>query len=839
VTPSNIVRFYALRLRARFVQELFAVLGIAIGVALLFASQVANTSLSGSVEQLTSGIVGKARLQLAARDPHGFDERLLGEVRRLPGVRSAAPVLDVSANVIGPTARRPADFIGVDARFVHLGGVLLRHFTASKLASQHAFGLPAPLAREIGAVPLQQVTFEQGATSRQVLVGIVLQESDIGALVHSPIVVAPLAYAQSLTGMSHMLTRILVQPFPGRDREVQSELQRLAGDTLNVRPANLDARIFHQAEGPTSQSIELFSAISALVGFLFAFNAMLLTAPQRRNLIADLRLDGYTPREVVEILMFDALILGIVGSLVGLLLGNMLSHDLLQADPGYLALAFPVGSQRIVTWECVALSAGGGMLAAFVGILNPLRDIVVRRPYPTTMPRSPLSFRSSWLLASGLACLATATATVLAGIGTVTVAIVAFVSVIVALLLLLPPILSAILAAFDRVQRSFAGVSPHLALIELRSHTTRVRSLAIAATGAIAVFGSVSLEGARDNLRGGLDASAHDIDSTTSIWVSPDSEFNTLATTPFKDRYSSAIARLPGVKGVTLYRGSFLDYRDRRVWVLAPARSTWQPIPPSQVLQGPLGLASERVQAHGWIAVSQKLASENHVGVGQTLTLPTPQPTSFRVAAITTNFGWPPGIVVLNAEDYARAWGSTDPSAYQVSLRPGASTSAVQHEIQHTLGPRSPLSVETAMQREDRHRASTREALSRLTQIRTLMLLAGVLAMAAAMGTMIWQRRRRLASMKVDGFGEGELWRSLLYESALLLGAGCSIGATFGLYGQLLLSHALASVTGFPVVLSVGGLVAVGSLALVAMVAVVIVAIPGYFATRVRPALQE
>jgi hypothetical protein len=35
---------------------------------------------------------------------------------------------------------------------------------------------------------------------------------------------------------------------------------------------------------------------SARFSFTFAFNAMLLTVPQRRRLIADLRRDGYTPR---------------------------------------------------------------------------------------------------------------------------------------------------------------------------------------------------------------------------------------------------------------------------------------------------------------------------------------------------------------------------------------------------------------------------------------------------------------------------------------------------------------------------------------------------------------
>jgi len=69
-----------------------------------------------------------------------------------------------------------------------------------------------------------------------------------------------------------------------------------------------------------------------------------------------------------------------------------------------------------------------------------------------------------------------------------------------------------------------------------------------------------------------------------------------------------------------------------------------------------------------------------------------------------------------------------------------------------------------------------RQGLSRLTQITAVVLIAAILAMAAAMGALIWQRRPRLASIKVDGFDRGELWRALLLETVLLLGVGCSIG---------------------------------------------------------------
>jgi putative ABC transport system permease protein len=103
---------------------------------------------------------------------------------------------------------------------------------------------------------------------------------------------------------------------------------------------------------------------------------------------------------------------------------------------------------------------------------------------------------------------------------------------------------------------------------------------------------------------------------------------------------------------------------------------------------------------------------------------------------------------------------------------------------------------------------------------------------------MIWQRRPRLAEMKVDGFNRGVLWRALLWEAGLLLGAGCSLGAIFGLYGQLLLSRALVRVTGFPVAFSPGVLIALSSFALVTTTAMLIVAVPGALATRVRPAVS-
>lgn len=832
----DILWLYRARLRARavLVQECFAIIGIAVGVALLFASQVASTSLTHSVSQLNSQLVGNTQLQVDARGPSGFSERLLEEVRRVPGVKTALPVLEQQADVIGPGGtQRSVDLIGTDPRFAHFAGALLRRFSAAQLAAQRAIALPAPLAEEIGAGPLQTIKIQIGASVVQTLLGATLGEADIGGLVHSPVALAPVGYAQTITGMKGRITRVFVQARPGREREVRAGLERLAAATpVDIEPSDFDSTLFGVAVSPESQSETLFSAISALVGFMFALNAMLVTVPSRRTLIADIRPQGATRLMTLQIMLFDAAVLGVLACILGLALGELLSIAVFHAIPGYLSFAFPVGSERIVTWKSVALAVGAGLTAAVAGVLWPLRDILAR---PLEGGSPSIRRRQWWFrarLAVGLACLAV---TILILLMRPQSGLVGLATLVLAMACLLPLLFDGLVALFERTQRLLDGAATVLAVTELQTRETRVRSLAIAATAAVAIFGTVEFQGTQANLQRGLDSSAHQLDASADVWVTPRGEANAFATTPFKSHGASALARLPGVSAVGIYRGSFLNWGDRRLWVVAPPRSVIQPIPPSQLVRGNLAAASAGIRRGGWAVLSQALASEQHLHIGQVFTLPAPRPMRLRVAALITNLGWPPGAIILSSTDYARAWESTDPSAYAIETRPGASVDSVRKLIQHSLGAESGLAVETAAERAQRHYALASQGLSRLTQIRLLVLIAAVLAVAGAMGAMIWQRRDLVAFIKCQGYRRGVLWRWLLCESAVLLVVGCSIGAVFGLVAQLLNSHFLASVTGFPVAFNVEGLAALSSFALLTIVTVAVVALPGYLVVRVPP----
>jgi putative ABC transport system permease protein len=834
------------------VQECFAVMGIAAGVALLFASQVANTSLQSSVSALSQGIVGRATLQLAARDPHGFPQGTLARVRAIAGVRAAAPLLEADANAIGPQGSESVKLIGADASLSALGGRLVHDTELTPFGSIGAVVLPVPLARAVGVTRFgQEVMLQLAGHTTQVPLYAQLHEKQIGRLIGSPVAIAPLSFVQEATGLRARVSRILVQPAAGSQAQVRRALQGLAAGRLDVEPVSHDAALFAQAAAANNRSTAVFSVISALVGFLFAFNAMLLTVPQRRTLISALRRDGYTPATVIVQLLLDAVALGIVACALGLVLGEELSIHVLHSNPAFLSLAFALGSERVITLQTVMIAVGGGMLAAIVAVLSPLRDIRSRDPLAATGPRKyrnaafgasrhPLSpvgravreFEGARGAVGAVACLVGATALLLAR---PEAAIGGMILLMGALLLVLPLALSATLALVRGVAARITSATPHVAAMELGA--ARARAMAIAATGAMAVFGSVAIEGAHDDLLAGLERAAGDTNAAADIWVAPAGAYNLLQTTPFTPDEQARLEALPGVRAVGLYRSGLLDWGGRRLWVGARPRAANPIIPVADLMQGNAKQVNERVRVGGWLVLSRAVAEEHDLHIGEAFTLPTPAPETFRLAGLSTNLGWAPGVVIMNASDYARAWHSRDIGAYAITLTPGFGVTRAVRELEHTLGRHSGLAVQSAAGHAERQRALSRAALARLSEIARLILVVAALAVAAAMGALLWQRRPRLANLKLEGFPRVQLWRIALLESGLLLAVGCVSGAVLGLYGQQLADRALAGAVNFPVVYSVGAGGALESVALVYVAALAMVAIPGYVAAGAAASL--
>ncbi|HTR72277.1 MAG TPA: FtsX-like permease family protein, partial [Solirubrobacteraceae bacterium] len=375
------------------------------------------------------------------------------------------------------------------------------------------------------------------------------------------------------------------------------------------------------------------------------------------------------------------------------------------------------------------------------------------------------------------------------------------------------------------------------------------------ATGAVALFGSVALGGSRANLLSGIRSFAHSYVAGADVWVTNPGDNQ--AVNEIDPAVASAararIAKVPGVAGVNAFQGGFFELKShppRRVWVLARPPAASRQVLASEIVQGSPAVALARLGEGGWIVVSEKIAEERRTGVGGLLTLPTPSgDATFRIAALSTVLAWPPGVIFMDPAEYSRLWGSPGPTALGVDLKPGVDPKAARAAIARTLGSGagqagaglagspSGLEVATARTRETSIDGLTSEGLGQLQEISTLLLVAAIAAMAAALASSLWQRREWLSGLRLAGARPGRLRRVLALEAAMMLGAGCLTGAVAGLYGQVVIDGFLRQVTGFPLASTLSGARPLQVFALVLAAAFLIMAIPVWMASRISPGL--
>jgi putative ABC transport system permease protein len=838
--PYALLYFYRRRLRVHRVQELLAGVGIAVAVALVLAATIAEGSIAGSTRNVVRALVGPASLQLRARGDEGFPERTLARVEAIPGVKQAAPLLERTGTVMRPHGRRVTiDVAGTEISLAVLDG--LAHTLPIGALSSGGIGLSRASAQRLGVDPTASLPARVSVSLRGRLaalnVSAVLGREAVGALSEALVGVMPLRQMQRMTGLPGRITRILVQTRPGQQASVRRGLEAIAAGRLTVAPAYADVSLLRQALAPSDQASAFFAAVSAVIGLLFAFTATMLTVPERRRAIADLRLVGTRRSAIVQMVLFQALCLGVLASLLGVLLGYLLSVGALHQSTGYLAEAFTLGSGTVIGATPLLLAFAGGVLASCLACAVPLLDLRRGRTvggvyHEGGVPGNALAPRTQVRLAVTAAALIALRAILVAAWPSVALAASALLAI--ATVLAVPLVFAWVLRgarwAASRFQRLTVLA---VALGALKG--TALRSLVLAATGAVAIFGSIALGGARQDLLSGIGGFAHSYSADAPLWVTNPND-NQAAVDFVPQEAAARVRRVQDVAGVQAFQGGFAELAGRRVWIIARPPGASRQVLTTQLEKGNPDTVAGEFARGGTVAISKQLAHALHLGVGGTLTLPTPSGVArLRIVATTTNLAWSPGVVFMSTSDYSHYWNTTAASALALSLTPAADATRTARAVRAALGPGSGLEVATAGARQARIDALTGEGLNRLGEIATLLVLAAILAMAAALGSSIWQRRASLASLRLTGVKPSRLRRILLTESLVILAVGCLTGAIAGVYGEQVIDEYLRGVTGFPVAQVAFSLRPILILAVVLACSLAIAAAPGWLASRVSP----
>ncbi len=325
--------------RRRKARVLMTVVGIAIGVATLFALLAVSAGTESALRREIDGL-GAHILLLPEGCPYaltlalmqGTDTleyipaEILPQVQALENVRLAVPV------VVGK---------------VRLGGELVSIYGASdELAHLKGWDLPGLRGAVVGSNVAAQLGLKKGQRLKLELYK--ETELEIAAVLRptggrdDTFIFVPLSVAQELLGLREMFSAILVKTEDiAKAAVTRSTLSRL-GNVQAVPPTEVFDTLV-ALFGSVKSTLILITGIALVVGVLTTMNTMTTAVYERKKDIGILRAVGATRWDVFRLFMMESLAISLLAGAVGIVLGYAATF-LLPKESGFGMSTAPVFS---------------------------------------------------------------------------------------------------------------------------------------------------------------------------------------------------------------------------------------------------------------------------------------------------------------------------------------------------------------------------------------------------------------------------------------------------------------------------------------------------------------
>jgi putative ABC transport system permease protein len=778
VIPKGLLRAGLRDLVRRPLHTGLMLLGVALGVAVVVAIDLANSAARRGFVRSAEAVAGRATHQLRGGSA-GLPEEVYRRLRVDHGVRPSAPVVEgvVIALDLG---RQPLRVLGIDplaeAPFRgHLGEAsagdpaFAAFFTdpsavlvGAAFAERHGLAPGSPLRVQAGdrRETLRVLGLVDGADpeSRRALDGMLLV--DVGQ-------------AQRLLGM------------PGRISHVDLVLADAERDVASLArwlpPGARVVRASDQAEsvGELTAAFELnlvaLSLLALVVGMFLVYNTVLFSVVQRRAVFGTLRTLGTTPGQLFRLILTETLLTAALGAALGLGLGYLLGQSAVRLvtrtiNDLYYVVAV---SGAPLTLETAVKGVAAGLGAAVLAALGPALEASRVEPV-TALGPSTFETRARRLVpglalvglavsVSGALGLALASRSLLASFA-------ALFGVVLGLALVAPAFTVGLMALVGPFASRLLGPIGRLATGTVARAVSRtgVAAAALMVAVSVTIGVSVMIASFRSTVVNWLELTLQ-----ADVYVSAASPGGARSASPLSDDVPGLVAHVPGVADVetvrlvqvpsplgevrlavtdgTRERGAGL-YRFSE----GDPRQTWQ-----RVRDGAVLVSEPFAFRHGIPPHGGSVALQSDRGL-----------LSFPVAGIYYDYATEQGTVLMAREVYERHWDDRARSSVAAYVAPGHDLAVVTDAVRRALGGRALQVVENRALRRAALRIFDR-TFAVTEALRVLAVVVAFIGVWSALLALQVERTRELGTLLALGLLPRQLWGLTLLETGLIgLAAG-------------------------------------------------------------------
>ena len=792
---------YTLReISSRPGRAVLTLLSIVIAVAAVVAVKVATVTTRHAYQEMYASLAGRAALEIVAEGGGTYDQQIVAQVEKVPGVKAAVPVLMQPTTLYHHNS--PVQFLvmGIDPLrdeavrdYELVEGDFFRNDDGALMEVGFARSLGVGVGSEVKLLTKQISQLRKNVP----IVGLLAPKGAAQFNQGGTIFLTLRAAQRMFREPRSVNTTSLLLEESADPKVVQGALAAILPPGLMVRTPLARTQLGSETLQNLDQGLSFAYTMTLVLATIVILNTFLMNVSERRRQLAILRALGTTRGQIIGMLLREGLVMGLVGTAVGSVLGLAGAYGLSTA----MAKAYNTSvtslqlSPEPFLWALV-LGPGMAVVAMFVpahlaGKVTPLegmRPIVAETSRPVSPVLTVLGVVSFLLTGGALA------ATVF-GLLPIQMATAIGVLYTASLVLLIPAVLGPVSGLCAAALRPLFGTESQLAYRQIVRRRTRssltVGVLYVSLSAGIGL-GTAILNNVQDVRNWQARTFVGDFFIRA---FQPDIASGKAAVMPesLRDEFFA----IPGVTGVDVLR-FVQDVKANDQQVNAVLRDfTAGDRLPLDLKSGDPAEVRQRL-AQGEVVLGTVLAHRLGVGVNDSITLGTRKgPQRMRVAGVTNEYivG---GLVVHLDRSVGKELLAADGADLFIVRAATNAVGKVETQLK-AVCEKNGLLLHSFADLRRRLENLMNSVIAGLWGIIALGLVVAGFAVANTLTMNVLEQTREIAMLRVVAMTRRQVRKSILAQAAILGLFGVTFGVISGGFSAYTMNLCTPAVTGRPI----------------------------------------
>ena len=768
-------------LRRDLMRTLLTLVSIALGVAVVIAIDLAGDASAGSFESSLTTLVGRVDYEITANA--GVDEHWLEQLAALPVDARFSAVIEQPVVIEGHGS---TTLYGIDIVAGGAGGG--GEFKPENLGTSAV--VSNELAERLGWTKGDAITLRGPANANTFRIETVAEKQntawigiDIGA-------------AQELLDSFGKVQRIEVFVGPGEDgSRVEKLIRATVPSGWEVETPGARSEENRRMLRAFRWNLRILSYISLLVGAFLIYNTIAVSVVRRRTEIGILRALGTSARGVLVIFLGEAAMLGILGSVLGILLGRGLASGIVgmisdtvnalftTSAPGTLALA-PMGIlSALITGTSVAVFSAllPALEASRIAPADAMRRSAVEHEARLNTGRSMVFAGLAAAGAVGLCQLGPMAGRPVAGY-------VATLLAVAAAALLAPSLISGVIGRLRGFLKGALGPEGLVAGRSLVASLSRTSIVVTALATAVAMMVAVGVmvgsfrETVQVWLNGQLSA---------DIYMRAPGQTRAGVFAPLAGAVQQIVEKTPGVDSVDVLRAVEIRYDGLRATLAGARTEILSRTDTFRFLSGNGRQIMASLPGRDRAIVTEPFADKHHVKPGDVLRIPIgAQVISLTVAGIYYDYSNDRGMILADESTLLKYLPGQPVNDIAVYVKRGFDHAAVRRDLENRLSAYPVMMAPNEFLRAEAVKVFDR-TFAVTYALEGVAILVAMLGAANSLLALVLDRRREIGLIRYLGASRGQVRRMILTEAGLLGFLAAGMGLVLGMALSLVLIYVI------------------------------------------------